>query len=161
VHPISELQIEYSLITRTPEGPILQATRELGIVVTAYGVLSRGLISDTRAIGQGADNRGRFPRLQGENLAHNRELLGELRTIAQERGASVAQLAIAWVLSRGQDIIPLIGARTRVQLAEALGSLELGLGADELSRIERAIPIEQIRGTRYDEHAMSGLDSER
>ena len=161
VHPISELQIEYSLITRTPEGAILEATRELGIAVTAYGVLSRGLISDTPAIGTGADHRGRFPRLSGENLEHNRALLGELRAIAAEHGASIAQLAIAWVLSRGQDIIPLIGARTRTRLEEALGSLQLALSDEDLARIERSIPVEQIRGTRYDQHAMAGLDSER
>ncbi len=161
VHPISELQIEYSLISRTPEGPILQATRELGISVTAYGVLSRGLISDTSSIGEGRDARGRFPRLSGENLAHNRELLGELRGVAEERDATLAQLAIAWVLSRGKDIIPLIGARRRAQLAEALGALELELSGEDLARIEAAIPSDQIRGTRYDEHAMAGLDSER
>jgi len=161
VHPISELQIEYSLITRTPEGEILDATRELGIAVTAYGVLSRGLISDTAGIGAGNDQRARFPRLSGENLEHNRAILGDLRSLAQQHGASIAQLAIAWVLSRGEDIIPLIGARTTGRLEEALGALDLELDPDDLARIESALPAGEIQGTRYDEHAMAGLDSER
>jgi aryl-alcohol dehydrogenase-like predicted oxidoreductase len=159
-HPISQLQIEYSLITRTLEGPILQTARELGISVTAYGVLSRGLLSDS-AMQAGDDQRGRFPRLQGANLEHNRSLLSSLERIAQEHGATVAQLAIAWTLSRGEDIIPLIGARTRERLAEALGSLELVLDPAALRRVEEAIPIDQVRGERYDEHAMASLDSER
>jgi len=160
VHPISELQIEYSLISRTLEGEILRATRELGISVTAYGILSRGLISDTDGIGAGSDQRARFPRLRGENLEHNRAALGELRALAAEHGASIAQLAIAWVLSRGEDIIPLIGARTRARLEEALGAIELELGPEDLSRIEGALGAERILGSRYDEHAMGGLDSE-
>jgi aryl-alcohol dehydrogenase-like predicted oxidoreductase len=160
VHPISQLQIEYSLITRTLEGEILDTTRELGISVTAYGVLSRGLISDTAGLGTGDDQRARFPRLQGENLEHNRSILTGLRALAQEHGASIAQLAIAWVLSRGEDIIPLIGARTRGRLQEALGALDLELGPEDLARIESALPAVEIHGTRYDEHAMGGLDSE-
>ena len=160
VHPISELQIEYSLITRTLEGDILQATRELGVSVTAYGILSRGLISDTAGLGGGDDQRARFPRLHPENLEHNRAIMGGLRELAAEHGASIAQLAIAWVLSRGQDIIPLIGARTRARLQEALGALELELGPEDLARIESALPAGEILGTRYDEHAMGGLDSE-
>ena len=160
VHPISELQIEYSLITRTLEGDILDTTRELGVCVTAYGILSRGLISDTAGIGTAGDQRARFPRLRGENLEHNRAILGDLRALAAEHGASIAQLAIAWVLSRGGDIIPLIGARTRARLAEALGALDLELGPEDLARIESALPAGEILGTRYDEHAMGGLDSE-
>jgi len=160
-HPISQLQIEYSLIARTLEGPILDTVRELGIAVTAYGVLSRGLISDSRTLGAGDDQRGRFPRLQGPNLEHNRSLLAPLEQLARELGATVAQLAIAWTLSRGEDIIPLLGARTRERLAEALGSLELELDAVTLRRVQEAIPIDQVRGERYDEHAMAALDSER
>jgi len=161
VHPIAELQIEYSLITRTLEGDILDVARELGIGVTAYGILSRGLFSDTTEIGQAGDGRTRFPRLNAENLGHNRALLDELRSIAAENGASIAQLAIAWVLSRGADIVPLIGARRRAQLTEALGALELDLSRDDLQRIEASVPVDSFQGTRYDEHGMASLDSER
>jgi aryl-alcohol dehydrogenase-like predicted oxidoreductase len=159
-HPISQLQIEYSLITRTLEGPILDRVRELGIGVTAYGVLSRGLISESGMLGAGDDQRGRFPRLDGANLVHNRSLLGPLERVADELGATVAQLAIAWTLSRGEDIIPLIGARTRARLAEALGSLEIVLDPATLERVDEAIPIDHVRGERYDEHAMASLNSE-
>ena len=161
VHPISQLQIEYSLITRTIEGAILDATRELGISITAYGILSRGLLSDRTEIGAAGDGRARFPRLSPQNLEHNRSQLSGLRAIAEQRGATIAQLAIAWVLSRGRDIIPLVGARTRERLDEALGAAELQLSPDELQRIEAALPAGAIRGTRYDEHGMAGLDSER
>jgi len=160
-HPISQLQIEYSLITRTIEPEILPTTRELGIAVAAYGVLSRGLIGErTPQIGEG-DIRKRFPRFQGENLERNRALLDSLASIAQGRGVSVVELAFAWVLSRGEDVIPLIGARTRERLAEALGAVELELDAGELEQIERVVSLDQIQGTRYDERAMAALDSER
>ncbi len=159
VHPIADLQIEYSLISRGVERAILPALRELGIGVTAYGVLSRGLLSERAA--DAARTRGRFPRFQGENLTHNLTLVQALQAIAGERGATVAQLAIAWVLSRGEDIVPLVGARRRERLVEALGALELRLTPDELARIERAASPDAVRGDRYDSHAMAGLDSER
>jgi aryl-alcohol dehydrogenase-like predicted oxidoreductase len=160
VHPISDLQIEYSLISRRIEDAILPTCRELGIGITAYGVLSRGLISGSTSAGAG-DIRGRMPRFREENLARNRELVEQLRAIAEEKGASTSQLAIAWVLSRGEDILPLIGARRRDQLTEALGALELELAPDELERVERALPADAVAGDRYDEAQMAHLDSER
>jgi aryl-alcohol dehydrogenase-like predicted oxidoreductase len=164
VHPICDLQIEYSLISRGIEGAILPTCRELDTAITAYGVLSRGLISGHyRADAEPAagDNRGRFPRFQGENLHRNLALVDELRAIAQAKGVSVAQLAFAWVLSRGEDIVPLIGARRRDQLEEALGALEVELTAEDLERIERAIPSDAAAGDRYGAPQMADLDSER
>jgi aryl-alcohol dehydrogenase-like predicted oxidoreductase len=164
VHPICDLQIEYSLISRGIERAILPTCRDLDIGITAYGVLSRGLISGHYGAGRsraGGDIRGRMPRFQGKNLDHNLALVEELRTIADTKGAAVAQLAFAWVLSRGQDIVPLVGARRRDQLEEALGALELELGPQDLERIERAVPPDAAAGDRYGAPQMAHLDSER
>ena len=161
VHPISDLQIEYSLISRGLEASILPVCRELGISVTAYGVLSRGLISDTLKTLTPDDFRAHSPRFQGENLTHNLGLVDALRKVAAERGASVAQLAIAWVLSRGDDIVPLVGARRRDRLTEALGALEITLTPDELAAIEAAVPADAAAGDRYAGPQMAQLDSER
>jgi aryl-alcohol dehydrogenase-like predicted oxidoreductase len=164
VHPISDLQIEYSLISRAIERAILPTCRELGIGITAYGVLSRGLISGRYRTdaGPGAgDIRGRMPRFQGENLRHNLALVERLREIADAKGVSVAQVAFAWVLSRGEDIIPLVGARRRDQLEEALGALAVELSPDDLERIERAVPSDAAAGDRYGAPQMADLDSER
>jgi len=162
VHPVSALQIEYSLMSRGIEAQILPAVRELGISVTAYGILSRGLLSSAsaRAIGAG-DPRSRFPRFQGENLQRNLSLLAALEQIAGDQGVSTAQLAVAWALSRGDDIIPLIGTKRRDRLAEALGSLDLRLSPAELASLEAAVPAEQVAGTRYEQAQMGALDSER
>ncbi|NUL31944.1 aldo/keto reductase, partial [Streptomyces lunaelactis] len=164
VAPISDLQIEYSLISRGIEQEILPTTRELGIGVTAYGVLSRGLISGhftrDRALAPG-DFRGMSPRFQGENLQHNLDLVEALRKIAEQKGVSVAQIAIAWVLSRGEDIVPLVGARRRDRLTEALGALDVTLGADDLAAIEQAVPAGAAAGDRYPTAQMAHLDSER
>jgi aryl-alcohol dehydrogenase-like predicted oxidoreductase len=163
VHPICDVQIEYSLISRGPESDLLPACRELGVAVTAYGVLSRGLLSGHWSPERSAqrDFRSTLPRFADENLARNLALVEALREVAEARGATVAQLAVAWVLSRGEDIVPLIGARRRDRLAESLGALELDLSADELATIERAVPAEAAAGDRYDEHQMAMLDSER
>ena len=164
VHPIADLQIEYSLISRGIERAILPTCRELGIAITAYGVLSRGLISGRYRADQGipaGDVRGRMPRFQGENLTHNLALVDELREVADAKGVSVAQLAFAWVLSRGEDIVPLVGARRRDQLQEALGALDLQLTEDDLERIERAVPPDAAAGDRYGAPQMADLDSER
>jgi aryl-alcohol dehydrogenase-like predicted oxidoreductase len=164
VHPICDLQIEYSLISRGIEDHILSVCRELGIGITAYGVLSRGLISGHWAPDRnttGTDFRSRAPRFQGENLERNLALVDALRGAAQAVGASVAQVAIAWVLARGEDIVPVIGARTRERLTEALGALELDLSTDDLSRIERAMPADAAAGDRYPDAQMGQLDSER
>ena len=161
-HPITGLQIEYSLMSRGIEAEILPTVRELGIGVTAYGVLSRGLLTRTSAaeIKQG-DFRAHSPRWQGENLDRNLALAQRLREIAEEKGATPAQLAIAWVLSRGEDIIPLIGSRTRAQLRDAIGAVDVQLTADELQRIEAAVPPDAVAGSRYPEAQMAMLDSEK
>ena len=164
VHAICDLQIEYSLISRGIEGAILPTCRELAIAITAYGVLSRGLISGHYLAGADArsgDMRGRMPRFQGENLRRNLALVEELRAVADGKGATVAQMAIAWVRSRGEDIVPLLGARRREQLNEALGALELELSAEHLERIEQAIPSGAAAGDRYGAPQMADLDSER
>jgi aryl-alcohol dehydrogenase-like predicted oxidoreductase len=163
VHPICDLQIEYSLISRSLEAEILPACRELGIGITAYGVLSRGLISGhwtpDRQLAP-TDFRARAPRFQGENLERNLQLVDALRAIADEEQSSVAQIAIAWVLARGEDIVPLIGARTRERLHEALGALEIELTARDLDQIEQAVPPDAAAGERYPEQQMAHLDSE-
>ncbi len=164
VHPIVDLQIEYSLISRGIEADILSTTRELGIGITAYGVLSRGLLSDTlRGDTQFApgDFRAHSPRFQGENLSKNLTLVDALATIADTRGVTVAQLAIAWVLAKGDDIVPVIGARKVVRLKESVAALDIALTADELAAIEAAIPADAATGTRYAADEMAALDSER
>jgi aryl-alcohol dehydrogenase-like predicted oxidoreductase len=164
VAPIADVQLEYALITRGIEDRVLPTTRELGISVTAYGVLSRGLISGhftpDRQLGA-SDFRAHSPRFQGDNLQHNLSLVERLRKIAEQKGVSVAQLAIAWVLSRGEDIIPLIGARTRERLTESLGALDVVLDAADLTAIEEAVPADAALGERYPAAAMAHLDSER
>ena len=160
VHPICDLQIEYSLISRGPERDILPVLEELGIGVTAYGVLSRGLLSGSAPSGSG-DFRSSLPRFRGENLARNQRLVDQLRKIASEKGMTPSQLAIAWVLAKGSSIVPVIGARKRRQLTEALGALQFELSEDDIARVEGAIPAAAVAGTRYDEHQMKMLDSER
>jgi pyridoxine 4-dehydrogenase len=163
-HPIAALQVEYSLISRGIEREILPAARALGVGITTYGALSRGLLSghwSRERSERGRDFRSHLPRFSGANLEVNLALVEELRAIAEERGATVAQLAIAWVLSRGADIVPLVGARNREQLRESLGALDLTLGAEDLARIERAVPAGAAAGTRYDARQMAMLDSER
>ncbi|MEU6142664.1 aldo/keto reductase [Streptomyces sp. NPDC047081] len=162
--PIADLQIEYALISRGPEREILPTLRELGISVTAYGVLSRGLISGHLTAGQGFaanDFRAHTPRFQGDNLRHNLTLVESLRKVAEQKGVSVAQIAIAWVLSRGEDIVPLVGARTRERLGEALGALDVTLDAADLAAIEAAVPADAAAGERYAPAQMAMLDSER
>jgi aryl-alcohol dehydrogenase-like predicted oxidoreductase len=161
VHPIAELQIEYSLVSRGIEQRILPTVRELGIGVTAYGILSRGLLSSSTARLAPGDPRSRFPRFRGENHARNLELLAALEAIAEQKGVTAAQLAIAWVASRGEDIIPLIGTKRRERLAEALKALDLILSADDLAAIEAAVPADAAAGERYDPAQMAALDSER
>ncbi|MGE5351053.1 MAG: aldo/keto reductase, partial [Acidobacteriota bacterium] len=164
VHPVSDLQIEYSLISRGIEEEILPACRELGIGITAYGVLSRGLISGywskERDVAQN-DFRRFSPRFSKENLEHNLLLVEALRSIAEKKNLTVAQLAIAWVLSRGNDIVPLVGARRPERLKEALGAIEVRLSKSDLEEIERAVPPGAAKGSRYNEHQMAMLDSER
>ncbi len=162
VHPVVDPQIEYSLMSRSVETKILPTLRELGIGLTAYGVLARGLISSGSLKGQSQSGfRSHFPRFQGENLKKNLALVEALAAFAASKAVSVAQLAIAWVLSKGQDIIPLVGARRRDNLQEALASLDLDLTAEDFSKIEALIPAEAVAGERYTPDHMEMLDSER
>jgi len=161
VHPVTALQIEYSLMSRGIERRILPTVRELGIGVTAYGILSRGLLSRGTARLAENDPRARFPRFRGDNHDRNLELLTALEAVAEVRGVTAAQLAIAWVASRGDDIIPLIGTKRRDRLAEALGALDLTLSADDLAAIEAAVPADAVAGERYDAAQVAILDSER
>jgi len=160
VHPIADLQIEYSLLSRGPEEKIFPLLAELGIGVTAYGVLSRGLLSGSSTSGRG-DFRAHLPRFLGENFTRNQVLVKELQSLAAERNISPSQLAIAWVLAKNERIIPVIGARTRAQLEESLGALAVNLSPADLDRIETAIPATAVAGTRYAEQQMKHLDSER
>lgn len=162
VHPVTWLQIEYSLVSRGIEAEILPAARELGVAVTAYGVLSRGLLSGSWKANGASDFRAHLPRFAGDNLARNLALADALAEVARERGATAAQVAIAWVLARGgEDVIPLIGARRRDRLAEALGALDLHLAAADLARVEAAVPPGAVAGERYGADQMVMLDSER
>ena len=160
VHPIVDLQIEYSLVSRSPEAKIFPVLDELGIAVTAYGVLSRGLLSSSQPTGPG-DMRNRFPRFNRENQADNQKLVARLREIASGKGITQVQLALAWVLAKKNSIIPVMGARKRTQLAESLAALDVKLTPDEISAIEAAIPPSAIAGTRYEEQQMRVLDSEK
>ncbi len=162
VTPVSDLQIEYSLISRGIEKDILPRLRAAGIAVTAYGVLSRGLISNAALSGQvSGGHRQMFPRFSGENFRNNLKLVQALADIGEKRGASAAQLAIAWVLRQGEDIIPLIGARKRTQLAESLGALQISLNDEDIAAIEAAMPADAVAGERYGAHQMTSLDSEK
>jgi aryl-alcohol dehydrogenase-like predicted oxidoreductase len=160
VHPVVDLQIEYSLISRGPEAKIFPALNELGIAATAYGVLSRGLLSNSPTGGPG-DFRSYFPRFKSENRATNQRIVERLSEIAADRGITSAQLAIAWALAKSSSIVPVIGARKRTQLAESLGALQVTLTADEIAAVEAAIPADAVAGSRYGEDQMRVLDSEK
>ena len=163
-HPICDVQIEYSLISRGIEQAILPQCRDLGIAITAYGVLSRGLISGhfaaDRELAPG-DFRTHAPRFSAEHREQNLALVDVLRAMAEAKGVTVAQVAIGWVLARGEDIVALVGARTRERLAEALGALELELSAEEMAELESSLPPDAVAGDRYPQQGMATLDSER
>jgi aryl-alcohol dehydrogenase-like predicted oxidoreductase len=167
VHPIVDLQIEYSLVSRAPEVKIFPELAQAGVAVTAYGVLSRGLLSGSSVAGKG-DFRAFLPRFAGANGEKNRMLVEALQALAAEKGLKATQLAIAWVIARTRAagsglpvIVPVLGARTRAQLGEALAALDVTLSPAELARIEAAVPAEAVAGTRYDAHQMARLDSEK
>lgn len=164
VHPIADLQIEYSLLSRGPEAEIFPALKALGIGVTAYGVLSRGLLAGSRPGGAG-DLRAYLPRFSGDNLVHNDKLVAVLRQLADSLGASASQVAIAWVMAQGRsfgiDMLPLVGSRTLQQLDESLGALSLTLNTEDLQRLAAALPAGAVAGTRYDAYQMGHLDSEK
>lgn len=159
VHPIADLQIEYALVTRKLEEQILPVTRELGMSITAYGVLSRGLLAGT-VPGKG-DFRAFLPRFKGANGEQNRKFVEALAAFAQQLGTTQTRVAIAWVLAQGTDLLPTIGARTRAQLDEALGAVELNLSQEQLHQLELLAADAPIAGTRYDEGQMKALDSEK
>ena len=164
VHPVADLQIEYSLVSRGIEELILPTCRELGVGITAYGVLSRGLLSgrwSAERKGGAGDFRNHLPRFSGDNLERNLAVVERLREVAGRKGCTVAALAIAWVLSRGDEIVPLVGARRRDQLSEALGALDVELDAGDIEALEQAAPTGAIAGERYAPAQMVHLDSER
>jgi len=160
VHAITDLQIEYSLLSRGAEANIFPRLAQLGVGVTAYGVLSRGLLTNSRPAAQG-DFRGALPRFSGENRERNQRLVQALQALAREKGCSPAQLAIAWVLAKDARLVPVVGARTRAQLKESLGALRIELSLEEVVRVEVAVPASAVAGARYGEHQMRALDSER
>jgi aryl-alcohol dehydrogenase-like predicted oxidoreductase len=164
VHPIADLQIEYSLLSRGPEAEIFPVLKQLGIGITAYGVLSRGLLSGSKPTGPG-DFRAHLPRFTGDNAAKNQQLVGVLQQLAAGLGATASQVAIAWVLARGKalgvDMVALVGSRTLKQLDESLGALKLTLSGADLQRIEAALPADAVAGTRYGAEQMAHLDSEK
>jgi aryl-alcohol dehydrogenase-like predicted oxidoreductase len=164
VHPICDVQLEYALVSRGVEASIIPALRELEIAMTAYGVLSRGMLTGSQPRGPG-DVRAHFPRFAEGNAQKNQSLAGALARIAAEKGVSPAQLAIAWVRAKGAaqrvTIVPTMGARTRKQLADALSSLDVVLDAPEAAALEAAVPASQVAGTRYSPVGMATLDSEK
>ncbi len=163
VHPITDVQLEYSLASRSTEAKIWPTLRELGVGLTAYGVLSRGMLTGTKP--SAGDYRSHMPRFTGDNAAKNRTLAEALAQLATERGATAAQLAIAWARAKGAAagiaLVPVVGARTRVQLDDALGALTLTLSEEDLAQLERAVPAEAVAGARYPEAMLAGIDSER
>ncbi len=164
VHPISDLQIEYSLISRAPEASIFPTLKKLGIGMTAYGVLSRGLLSGSKPA-SGRDFRAHLPRFSGDNLAANEKLVAALQQVAATLQATASQVAVAWVLAQahqlGVSMVALVGSRTLTQLSESLGALNLKLSAADMDRIDAAVPANAALGTRYDAAHMGSLDSEK
>jgi aryl-alcohol dehydrogenase-like predicted oxidoreductase len=160
VTPITDVQLEYGLATRGMEAKVLPGLRELGIGTTAYGVLGRGLLSGSKPAEKG-DFRRFLPRYSGANYEQNAALVAELARLAQERGVTQVQMAIAWVMTRGEDIVPVLGMRTVKQVEEALAALEIRLSEEECRLLEESVPAAEIAGTRYDKVAMTHLDSER
>lgn len=161
VHPISDLQIEYSLLSRGIEDGVLETCRELGIGITAYGVLSRGLIGSSKAAFESDDVHAAWPRFQGKNLDHNLDLVARLEPIAARRGLTVAQLAIAWVATQGDDVVPLVGMKKVSRVQPAMDAVAAELNAHDLEEIDRAIPADAVAGARYPASLMTNLDSER
>ncbi len=160
VTPICDVQLEYGLATRGMEAKVLPGLRELGIGVTAYGVLSRGLLSGSMPAEKG-DFRRFLPRYTGANLQANRSLVEALQGVAARGGVSAVQMAIAWAMGRGDEILPLIGSRKVAHWKEATAALELRLTTEQTAELEEAFPAEKVQGTRYDKQAMTHLDSER
>jgi aryl-alcohol dehydrogenase-like predicted oxidoreductase len=160
VHPIVDLQIEYSLVTRGPEASIFPALAELGLSATLYGVFSRGLLTGSKPTGRG-DYRQYLPRFSGDAVAKNDAVVARVKAFASERGLTLAQLTLAWVLAKQPTLVPVVGARTRKQLDDALGALAHPLSPADVAALEAIVPRDAIAGTRYAEEQMRHLDSER
>ena len=160
VHPIADLQIEYSIASRGPEAKIFPALHELGIGATLYGVFSRGLLTGSKPQGP-RDFRAYLPRFGGENAAKNADVAGAFATFAKDHGMTPGQLAIAWVLARESKFVPVVGAKTRVQLVDALGALAKPLSKSDVAALEALVPDGAISGQRYAGEHMKHLDSER
>jgi len=160
VHPIVDLQIEYALVSRSPETRIFPVLQELGIAATTYGTFSRGLLTGATPTGRG-DIRSYLPRFRPGNLEQNQQIAARLAEMATARGITVAQLALAWALARQEFIVPVVGARTRAQLADSLAALHVQLSAEEITALEAAVPADAVAGTRYDAGQMRMLDSEK
>ncbi len=161
VHPICDVQLEYSLMSRGAEDTIMPVLDELGIALTAYGVLAHGLLSGNAKPAAKGSQRAHLPWFREGNFERNQKLVEALTPIAREKGITISQLATAWVLARGPNIVPVIGARSRAQLRETFGALDVELAAEDMARVESAIPVNAIAGTRYDERLMKMLDSEQ
>lgn len=161
VHPLSALQSEYSLWTRDPEDEVLATCRELGITFVAYSPLGRGFLSgkidDTEQL-DASDFRRNNPRFQGDNFERNRELLSQFKSIASKLSIQPAQLALAWVLSRGKDIVPIPGTRRLAYLEQNIASLEIALGDSERSQLEALFPVGSAAGDRYPSQSMHSLN---
>lgn len=160
VHPIVDLQIEYSVASREPEHQIFPALAELGISATLYGIFSRGLLTGSKPQGPG-DFRAYLPRFVGDNAGKNEDLVGALRRFAEERGLTPGQLAVAWARAKQPTLVPVVGAKTRAQLADALGALDKPLSQEDLTALEALVPARAFAGTRYSAEQMAHLDSER
>jgi aryl-alcohol dehydrogenase-like predicted oxidoreductase len=161
--PITALQSEYSLFTRDVEAEILPTCRELGIGFVPYSPLGRGFltgtIEKTEDLAEDDSRRtGRFPRFEGENFDRNQELASEVKRLADEKGCTPAQLALAWVLAQGDDIVPIPGTRRRRHLDDNIGALDVHLSKDDLARIEAIIPAEAVAGLRYAEQGMASVN---
>jgi aryl-alcohol dehydrogenase-like predicted oxidoreductase len=160
VHPIVDLQIEYSLVSRGPEARIFPVLAELGIAATLYGVFSRGLLTGSKPTGPG-DFRTYLPRFAGAARQKNEDVIARLAKFAKERDMTPGQLAIAWVRTRQPSFVPLVGARTRAQLSDALGAPQRSLSNDDLTALEALVPPGAVAGERYGAEQMRVLDSER
>jgi aryl-alcohol dehydrogenase-like predicted oxidoreductase len=161
VHPLVSLQIEYSMWSRDPEGSNIDACRELGMGFMAYAPLGRGFLTGafhgTGDIPDG-DRRHKMPRFQPENIGRNVELLGHIEDLAADKGATPAQVALAWVMAQGRDIIPIPSAKTRAHLEENFGAVALDLTQADLDRLEQALPPGAFAGTRYPAQNMDRLN---
>ncbi len=160
VHPIADLQIEYSLVSRAPEAKIFPLLQELGVSATLYGIFSRGLLTGSKATGK-SDFRAHLPRFSGEAKEKNDRVVASMQAFAKARDLTPGQLAVAWALAKEPGFVPVVGAKTRAQLADSLAALDRPLSARDLQELEALVPADAISGTRYGADQMAHLDSEK